>query len=77
MLQQSGIGRQRPPPPPPPPRVLFGVLAPADPPVIGVAVGVEGGGFGPGPGAPMARRFFDAWLRGKMPAGREPLDSEL
>lgn len=58
-------------------RGLFVGFAPADHPVIAVAVAVEGGGFGTSSAAPIARKIFDAWLLGKMPAGLEPLDSEL
>ncbi|PPT56984.1 penicillin-binding protein 2 [Xanthomonas arboricola] len=58
-------------------RGLFVGFAPADNPVIAVAVAVEGGGFGTSSAAPIARKIFDAWLLGKLPAGLEPLDSEL
>lgn len=58
-------------------RGLFVGFAPADNPVIAVAVAVEGGGFGTSSAAPIARKIFDAWLLGKLPEGLEPLDSEL
>ena len=51
-------------------------FAPADHPVIAVAIAVEGGGYGGSAAAPIARKIFDAWLLGKMPDGLEPLDSE-
>ncbi len=57
-------------------RALFVGFAPADNPVIAVAIAVEGGGYGGSAAAPIARKVFDAWLLGKMPDGLEPLDSE-
>ncbi len=54
-------------------RALYIGYAPADDPVIAVAVAVEGGGFGADTAAPIARKVFDAWLLGKMP---EPAASE-
>lgn len=57
-------------------RALFVGFAPADNPVIAVAIAVEGGGYGGSAAAPIARKIFDAWLLGKMPDGLEPLDSE-
>ncbi|MGE8263152.1 MAG: penicillin-binding protein 2, partial [Stenotrophomonas sp.] len=57
-------------------RALFVGFAPADHPVIAVAIAVEGGGYGGSAAAPIARKIFDAWLLGKMPDGLEPLDSE-
>ncbi|WP_305804249.1 penicillin-binding protein 2 [Stenotrophomonas sp. YIM B06876] len=57
-------------------RALFVGFAPADNPVIAIAVAVEGGGYGGSAAAPIARKVFDAWLLGKMPDGLQPLDSE-
>jgi len=56
-------------------RSLFVGFAPAENPVIAVAIAVEGGGYGGSAAAPIARKLFDAWLLGKMPDGMEPLDS--
>lgn len=57
-------------------RSLFVGFAPADDPVIAIAVAVEGGGYGGSAAAPIARKVFDAWLLGKMPEGVLPLDVE-
>jgi len=57
-------------------RSLFVGFAPADNPVIAIAVAVEGGGYGGSAAAPIARKVFDAWLLGKMPDGVLPLDVE-
>eukprot|EP01083_Nonionella_stella_P058463 153088_1 len=57
-------------------RALFVGFAPADNPVIAIAVAVEGGGYGGSAAAPIARKVFDAYLLGKMPEGMQPLDSE-
>lgn len=57
-------------------RSLFVGFAPADNPVIAVAIAVEGGGYGGSAAAPIARKVFDAWLLGKMPDGVVPLDVE-
>ncbi len=57
-------------------RSLFVGFAPADHPVIAIAVAVEGGGYGGSAAAPIARKVFDAWLLGKLPDGLQPLDSE-
>jgi len=57
-------------------RSLFVGFAPAENPVIAVAIAVEGGGYGGSAAAPIARKVFDAWLLGKMPAGVLPLDAE-
>jgi penicillin-binding protein 2 len=57
-------------------RSLFVGFAPADNPVIAIAVAVEGGGYGGSAAAPIARKVFDAWLLGKMPEGVLPLDVE-
>lgn len=57
-------------------RSLFVGFAPADNPVIAVAIAVEGGGYGGSAAAPIARKLFDAWLLGKMPEGLLPLDAE-
>ncbi len=43
-------------------RSLFVGYAPAEDPVIAVAVAVEGGGYGGTTAAPIARKIFDAWL---------------
>ena len=43
-------------------RSLFVGYAPAEEPVIAVAVAVEGGGYGGTTAAPIARKIFDAWL---------------
>lgn len=52
-------------------RALYIGYAPADDPVIAVAVAVEGGGYGGATAAPIARAVFDAWLLGRLPAGLE------
>ena len=57
-------------------RSLFEGFAPAENPTIAVAIAVEGGGYGASTAAPIARKVFDAWLLGKLPAGLEPLDVE-
>ncbi|KAF1014845.1 MAG: Peptidoglycan D,D-transpeptidase MrdA [Stenotrophomonas maltophilia] len=57
-------------------RALFVGFAPADHPVIALAIAVEGGGYGGSAAAPIARKVFDAWLLGKMPDGLQSLDSE-
>lgn len=57
-------------------RSLFVGFAPADNPVIAVAIAVEGGGYGGSAAAPIARKVFDAWLLGKLPEGLQPLDAE-
>lgn len=57
-------------------RSLFVGFAPAENPVIAVAIAVEGGGYGGSAAAPIARKTFDAWLLGKMPDGILPLDVE-
>ena len=57
-------------------RSLFVGFAPADNPVIAVAIAVEGGGYGGSAAAPIARKTFDAWLLGRMPDGVVPLDVE-
>jgi penicillin-binding protein 2 len=49
-------------------RGLYIGYAPADAPTIAIAVAVEGGGFGADSAAPIARKVFDAWLLGRMPA---------
>lgn len=51
-------------------QALFVGYAPADNPTIALAVSVEHGGYGGSTAAPIARKIFDAWLRGVMP---EPL----
>ena len=51
-------------------QALFVGYAPADAPTIALAVSVEHGGYGGTTAAPIARKVFDAWLRGQMP---EPL----
>jgi penicillin-binding protein 2 len=57
-------------------RALFVGFAPAEQPVIALAIAVEGGGYGGAAAAPIARKIFDAWLLGKMPEGMQSLDSE-
>jgi len=57
-------------------RSLFVGFAPAENPTIVLAIAVEGGGYGASTAGPIARKIFDAWLLGKMPAGLEPLDAE-
>ncbi|WP_449467761.1 penicillin-binding protein 2 [Stenotrophomonas humi] len=57
-------------------RALFVGFAPAEDPVIAIAVAVEGGGYGGSAAAPIARKVFDAWLLGVMPEGLQPLDAE-
>jgi penicillin-binding protein 2 len=49
-------------------RGLFIAYAPANAPTIAIAVAIEGGGYGADSAAPIARKVFDAWLLGKMPA---------
>ena len=56
-------------------RALYIGYAPADNPAIAIAVAVEGGGFGADSAAPIARKVFDAWLLGKMPAAATPDDA--
>jgi penicillin-binding protein 2 len=52
---------------------LFVAYAPADKPVIALAVIVENGGFGARAAAPIARQVFDYYLLGKTPAAdKEP-----
>lgn len=53
-------------------RALFVGFAPAEAPTIAVAVAVEGGGYGGSTAAPIARKIFDAWVRGRLPNGLEP-----
>src|SRR5690606_30926288 len=50
--------------------------APAEDPVIAIAIAVEGGGYGGSAAAPIARKVFDAWLLGELPDGLQPLDAE-
>ncbi len=57
-------------------RALFVGFAPAEQPVIAIAIAVEGGGYGGSAAAPIARKVFDAWLLGVMPEGLQPLDAE-
>jgi penicillin-binding protein 2 len=57
-------------------RALFVGFAPAEEPVIAIAIAVEGGGYGGSAAAPIARKVFDAWLLGEMPEGLQPLDAE-
>ncbi len=57
-------------------RALFVGFAPAEDPVIAIAVAVEGGGYGGSAAAPIARKVFDAWLLGVLPDGLQPLDAE-
>lgn len=57
-------------------RALFVGFAPAEEPVIAIAIAVEGGGYGGSAAAPIARKVFDAWLLGVMPEGLQPLDAE-
>lgn len=49
-------------------QALFVAYAPADNPQIAIAVSVEHGGYGASSAGPIARKVFDAWLLGKMPA---------
>ena len=49
-------------------RALYIGYAPAEEPTIAVAVAVEGGGYGASTAAPIARKIFDAWVLGRMPA---------
>ncbi|SBV36999.1 Penicillin-binding protein 2 [uncultured Stenotrophomonas sp.] len=48
-------------------RALFIGFAPAEAPVIAIAIAVEGGGYGGSAAAPIARKVFDAWLLGPEP----------
>ncbi len=48
---------------------LFVAFAPADKPIIALAILVENGGFGAQSAAPIARMVFDYYLLGKKPAG--------
>jgi penicillin-binding protein 2 len=52
-------------------QALFVAYAPADNPRIAIAVSVEHGGYGASSAGPIARKVFDAWLLGKMPAPEE------
>ena len=47
---------------------LFVAFAPAEKPTIAVAIMVENGGSGSGTAAPIARKVFDYYLLGKVPA---------
>ena len=47
---------------------LYMAYAPADKPTIALAMIVENGGFGAQAAAPIARKAFDLYLLGKMPA---------
>jgi penicillin-binding protein 2 len=51
---------------------LFVAYAPADKPVIALAILVENGGHGGSAAAPIARTVFDFHLRGKKPGGKTP-----
>jgi penicillin-binding protein 2 len=48
--------------------------APADAPVIAMAILVENGGFGAQAAAPIARQVLDYYLLGKKPAAPAPAD---
>ena len=50
---------------------LFVAFAPADKPKLALALIVENGGFGAQAAAPIARRVFDYYLEGKLPADTE------
>jgi penicillin-binding protein 2 len=50
----------------------FIAFAPADKPVIALAVLVENGGFGAQSAAPIARQALDYYLLGKLPKGAAP-----
>ncbi|TBR10724.1 MAG: penicillin-binding protein 2 [Lysobacter sp.] len=52
-------------------QALFVAYAPADDPRIAIAVSVEHGGYGASSAGPIARKVFDAWLLGQMPAPTE------
>lgn len=54
---------------------LFIAYAPAEKPVIALAILVENGGFGAQSAAPIARMVFDYYLAGKMPAGAADEDA--
>ena len=47
---------------------LFTAFAPVDHPQIAIAMVVENAGFGAQSAAPIARRVFDYWLRGRYPS---------
>jgi penicillin-binding protein 2 len=47
---------------------LYMAYAPAEAPVIAVALVVENAGFGAAAAAPIARRVFDYWLLGQYPS---------
>jgi penicillin-binding protein 2 len=47
---------------------LYIAFAPADDPKIALAIVVENAGFGAAAAAPIARRVFDYWLMGQVPA---------
>jgi penicillin-binding protein 2 len=47
---------------------LYMAFAPIDQPKIALAIIVENGGFGARAAAPIARKVFDYWLLGKLPA---------
>jgi penicillin-binding protein 2 len=50
---------------------LYSAFAPADAPVIALAVIVENAGFGSTSAAPIARRVFDYWLLGQYPSAED------
>ena len=55
---------------------LFVAYAPAENPTIAVAIMVENGGSGSGTAAPIARKVFDYYLLGKLPAPLAPTESK-
>ena len=57
-------------------RALFTGFAPAEAPVIAIAIAVEGGGYGGSAAAPIARKVFDAWLRPEIGNGVPPASGE-
>jgi len=53
---------------------LFIAFAPAEKPIIALAILVENGGFGAQAAAPIARQVLDYYLLGKLPKGAAPTD---
>jgi penicillin-binding protein 2 len=55
---------------------LYMAYAPADAPVIALALVVENAGFGAAAAAPIARRVFDYWLLGQYPSEADILATQ-
>jgi penicillin-binding protein 2 len=55
---------------------LYMAYAPAEAPVIALALVVENAGFGAAAAAPIARRVFDYWLLGQYPSEADILATQ-